>query len=170
MQSDEKPHQIAPQFHLVVRATCHHRKRGIINLRQVRKGRGRASKRDIDSYHAMRRRSISSPPPLQSSSIFHVLFHLRCGPTASSEEGEKKKEQGRAEWNNKPSDGRTDRRTDISPRGRRSSRSPPLPCLPSCSPPLSLNRYRPSRFSSSFGLYQRRCGKCNEEGIAVGVT
>ena len=169
MQSDEKPHQIAPQFHLVVRATCHHRKRGIINLRQVRKGRGRASKRDIDSYHAMRRRSISSPPPLQSSSIFHVLFHLRCGPTASSEEGGRgKNKEGRSGITNHRTDGRTD--GQISPRGRRSSRSPPLPCLPSCSPPLSLNRYRPSRFSSSFGLYQRRCGKCNEEGIAVGVT
>ena len=73
----------------------------------------REKERDIDSYHAMRRISIYSPPlPPQS---FMCFFICVAGTPAVPRRPHhprgrgKNKEERRAEWNNKPSDGRTDR-------------------------------------------------------------
>ena len=79
--------------------------------------------------------------------------------------------KGRAEWNNKPSDRRTDGRLathlqEEEEEGEALRISTLSSTLAFPSSPLT--DIAPLAFPPSLGLY-RRCGKCNEEGI-VGVT
>ena len=90
--------------------------------------RGEEGERHIDSYHATRRISIYSPAAAFAGHAGGLL-NLSCAfssarphhPSEQAREGrrEENKEKGgregeRAEWNNKPSNGQTDRRTHIS--------------------------------------------------------